>query len=226
MTILIALGTFFVVVGASWWFGLWNNILTLINFFLAALIASSFYESLARVLQDTLSTYAFLLDFIALWLLFFLSFIILRGLTEVLSPIRLKFNKWVDIIGRSIVCIWLGIAVNMFVFFSLHMAPIPPSQHDLDQQFEIDPEGTSFLGLGPGQMWMAFIQSRSRGALSASLEEPLMPVFENVPLHPDDQDINCRVFDSASRLPVKYQMLRVILSKQESLRNEELPPRR
>ena len=103
MTILIALGTFFTVVGVSWWFGLWNNVLTLINFFLAALIASSFYENLARVLQENLTTYAFLLDFISLWLLFFVSFVILRGLTELLSPIRLKFNFWVDIIGRSIV---------------------------------------------------------------------------------------------------------------------------
>ena len=225
MTILIALGTFFTVVGVSWWFGLWNNVLTLINFFLAALIASSFYENLARVLQDNLTTYAYLLDFISLWLVFFLSFVILRGLTELLSPIRLKFNFWVDIIGRSIVCIWLGIAVNFFVFFSLHMAPIPPSQHDLDQEFAMDDDGTSFLGLGPGQMWMAFIQSRSRGALSAALDEPFMGSFDDVPLHPDDQGINCRVFDSMSRMPVKYQRLRVRLSKMESLRNEEMAPR-
>ncbi len=221
MFLLIALGIFVFVVGSTWWFGLWNSILTLINFFLAALIASSFYENLALVLQDNVSTYAFVLDFVSLWLLFFLSFVILRTLTELLSPIRLKFNVWVDIIGRSIVCIWLALVLNSFVFFSLHLAPLPPSEHDLSQENVENPEGTSFLDLGPGRMWMAFIQSRSRGALSAGYNDPFLPTFYDVELHPDDHRTNCRVFDSTSRMPVNGLKRRLKLSQMPALRNSE-----
>lgn len=224
MLFLLAFGIFVCVVGATWWFGLWNNILTLINFFIAALIASSFYESFARVLQETLVTYAYILDFISLWLLFFLSFGVLRVLTGLLSPIQLKFNILVDMIGRSIVCVWLAIAMIFFTFFSLHLAPMPPSQDDLDQAAAENFQGTSFLGLGPGQMWAAFIQSRSRGALSASINEILMPPFDDAVLHPDDQGIDCRVFDSTSRLSVNGQKRRVTISKMSSLRNTEQLP--
>lgn len=224
MLFLLAFGIFVCVVGATWWFGLWNNILTLINFFIAALIASSFYESLARVLQESMVTYAYVLDFVSLWLLFFLSFGVLRVITGLLSPIQLKFNLWVDMIGRSIVCVWLAVALIFFVFFSLHLAPMPPSQADLDQAQAENFQGTAFMGLGPGQMWMAFIQSRSRGALSASIDEVLMPSFDDAVLHPDDQGLDCRVFDSTSRIPVHGQIRRVTMSKMSSLRNTEQVP--
>lgn len=220
MFFLIAFGIFVTVVGVNWWFGLWNNILTLINFFLAALIASSFYETLARALQDSVPTYAFLLDFACLWVLFFLSFGFLRALTGVMSSIQLKFNFWVDIIGRTIASVWLAIAVIFFTFFSIHLAPIPPSQDDMDNRFEFDDKGPTYLGIGPGRMWMAFIQSRSRGALSAPLDEPFVGDYEDL-LHPDDRDMNCRVFDSLSRMPHKRRDVRIELSKLETLRNPE-----
>lgn len=224
MYFLIAIGIFVCVVGSTWWFGLWNNILTLINFFLAALIASSFYENLALFLQENMKTYALVLDFVSLWLLFFLSFGILRALTELLSPIRLKFNMWVDLIGRSVVCVWLAVAMVFFVFFSIHLAPLPPSSEDLAQENLENPVGTTYLGFGPGRMWMAFIQSRSRGALSAGYNDPFLPTFYNVELHPDDHRTNRRVFDSTSRMPVNCQKRRIMLSQMSALRNSEEVP--
>lgn len=221
MTFLIALGIFVAVVGSTWWFGLWNNVLTLINFFIAAMVASSFYENVAATLQESMPTYNTMLDFISLWLVFFLTFGFLRGLTEVLSPIRLKFNFWVDIAGRSIVTIWLAISFIFFAFFSMHLAPIPPSQYDLDQQAQAaSPDGTKFLAFGPGRQWMAFIQSRSRGALAAGLEEPFLPEY-TLDVHPDDSEINCRVFDPFSRLPVERQRIRVEISEMETLQLPE-----
>lgn len=85
MLILIAIVMFILVVASTWWFGLWSNLVTLINLFLSALLASSIYQPIANELANLNATYRPLYDFIAVWLVFVVSFMILRGITDFLS---------------------------------------------------------------------------------------------------------------------------------------------
>jgi hypothetical protein len=69
--------------------------------------------------------------------------------------------------------------------------------------FQQTPTSGNFLGMAPGKQWLAFMQSRSRGALSRgeddqSLRSPL----------PQDKDVNARVFDPESRFILKYHQRR------------------
>ena len=57
------------------------------------------------------------------------------------------------------------------------------------------------LGIGPDRFWLAFIQSRSRGALSSSKAENMFAAPAKGSNHPDDPDhpnhaeLDARVFD-------------------------------
>ena len=229
MVAFVAIFAFLVIVGTTWWFGLWNNVLNLINFFIAAMVASAYYENVAAALYSSMPTYDYILDFVSLWVTFFLTFGVLRLLTELLSPVRLKFHPAMDMTARSLVCIWLGIAFVFFTVFSMHLAPLVPTtneqaSYDAGQSLarylsEPESKGTKFFGFGPGRMWMAFIQSRSRGALSASKTEIGLPEY-NLQSHPDDADLDARVFDPYSRLPATRKRARVMLSTKYGLRVE------
>ena len=55
MLTLVLLLIFLVVLGLSWFQGLWNNLLTLINVLFAAMIAVSFYEPIATAIAQRTS---------------------------------------------------------------------------------------------------------------------------------------------------------------------------
>jgi hypothetical protein len=57
--------------------------------------------------------------------------------------------------------------------------------------------------MAPGRQWLAFMQSRSRGALSRgeSDQARLSPL-------PDDKNLNVRIFDPESRFILKYYQRR------------------
>ena len=101
MIIFIMILVFVLVVASTWWFGLWSNLITLINLFLASLAASSFYENVSVEILIRQPTYLVLVDVVSLWLVFFITFFVLRAITDVLSKVRLKFDFWTETIGRS-----------------------------------------------------------------------------------------------------------------------------
>ncbi len=210
MAWLLALGIVFFIVGSTWWFGLWSNILNLISFFIAALVASSFYENVAYTLDGLEPSYQYLTEFVALWGLFVITFVGLRMMTDMLSPVRLKFHPVLDYAGRSIVCLWLACAFISFTFFSLHLAPLPP-----DAVYQ-DP-GQRELGVGPDRLWLAFIQSRSRGALSAYQQSAIFGDYK-LNVHPDDLELNARVFDPNGNFTFEQAARRWRMSQNPNLR--------
>ncbi len=212
MIIAFVIVLFLLVVGSTWWFGLWSNFIILINFFLASLIASSFYEPFAQYLALQLSDYSALADFLALWILFLGSFIVCRALTDSLSPRRVKFDIVTEMIGRSVFSIWIACAFIAFTLFSFHMAPLHPDAF----QKEVE---SSTLGLGPDRMWLAFIQSRSRGALSSSNERNYLVKEHPKSTHPDDAELDVRVFDPNAKFIAEYHKRRSSLSKKDNFRD-------
>lgn len=204
----------FLAVGAGCWFaGMWNNLITLICVIFAGMIASTFFEPLADALEGPMGSMTYLLDFLAVWLLFIVSFGIMRLITELLSSYRVKFNEVVDLVGRSVLSIWIAWAFVCFSMFTLHMAPIEPS--GFGGGFQDTPTQNNFMGLGPDRMWLAFIQSRSMGAFAEFKDSGMLPEYTEA-LHADDQDTNSRIFDSTSDFILKYRYRRLKFSELSS----------
>ena len=208
----VLIGLFLLVIASTWWGGLWGNFITLINLFIASLIASSFYEPLARFLIEKAPDYGALMDFIAVWGLLVLSFIGCRILTEILASHKMKFDFWTEMIGRSVLSIWIACVFVAFTTFTFHMAPFHPDD------FQSDVE-TATLGIGPDRMWLAFIQSRSRGALSAAPPTVDSPRIYSPMKNPDDAELNARVFDPSATFIDYYQERRVDLSQRNNFKD-------
>jgi hypothetical protein len=202
---------FLLIVGTTWWFGMWSNFITLINFLLSSLIASSFYEPFADYLAKQLSDYSALMDFLAVWILFVGSFIVCRTVTDFLSPRRMKFDIVTEMVGRSVLSIWIACVFIAFTLFSFHMAPFHPDAFQKDVE-------TSTFGIGPDRMWLAFIQSRSRGALSASTEKNFLVKKHPGSDHPDDAELNVRVFDPNAKFIDDWHKKRQRLSSKDNFR--------
>lgn len=220
MLSLTLFGIFVVVVAATWFMGLWNNLLTLINLILAATIATGYFEAVANALDNSVDPesgqqyagqfkqYTYLLDFLALWGIFFICFGFLRLCTELLSKYKMKFNIWVELAGRSVLSIWIAWMLICFTTFTLHTAPLP--EKAFGGEFQPTPEARNFLGIGPDRLWMAFMQSRSRGALS-NWE------VRASDLHPDDQDKNYQPFDSKGDFIFRYHHRRTVFAGEEQI---------
>ena len=206
MLIFIAIMLFVLIVASTWWFGLWSNFITLINLFLASMLASSIYEPVSEMLLGMNKTYRLLYDFLAIWIVFLVTFFILRGITDVASAYRLKFDKTTELIGRSVLSIWIAGVFICFSFFTLQMAPLKPNTYAQNVP-------KSEMGSIPDRMWLAFIQSRSRGALSASKAAGIFKEYRLTP-HPDDAGEDKRVFDPyAEFLPYYAEKRQVIADR-------------
>ncbi len=212
MLIAIAIVMFILIVASTWWFGLWSNLVTLINLFLASLLASSIYQPVANELGNLNDSYRPLYDFIAVWLVFVVAFMILRGITDVISAYRLRFDNVTELVGRSVLSVWIAGVFVCFSFFTMQMAPFPPSVYSKQLMTP-----RTELGTLPDKLWLAFIQSRSRGALSASKAKGLWPEYKLRP-HPDDVGQDKRVFDPNANFLEEMQFHRMSTSARTNLR--------
>ncbi|MGY8749312.1 MAG: hypothetical protein ACKVHR_14800 [Pirellulales bacterium] len=211
MLIFIAITMFILIVASTWWFGLWSNLVTLINLFLATMIASTSFEPVSRWLLNLNSSYRLLYDFIAVWLVFLLAFVVLRGITDILSGYRLKFDPITELVGRSVLSIWIAGVFVCFAFFTLQMAPLKPSLYA-----ENVPK--SEMGTIPDRLWLSFIQSRSRGALAASKERSFLFAGYELADHPDDIEVDARVFDPNANFLLYYSSKRRTIAERTVLR--------
>jgi len=118
---------FALIIASTWWFGLWTNLVTLINVLIASMLASSLYQPMAGALAGINDTYRALYEFIGVWLVFCLAFFVLRAATDTLSRINLKFDPLTELIGRSVISAWTAGVFVCFTFFTMQMAPLAPS---------------------------------------------------------------------------------------------------
>lgn len=208
LTLLLCL--IFVIVAAARWFqGLWSNAIALINVLLAMMLAFNYFEPVADLLDRVGHSYTYLWDFLALWGVFVLSFIPLRLLTDMLSRRRVAFDFWVEMVGRSLLSLWIAWLLISFICASLHTAPLGP--HPLG--FQRSPTAGCWLGLAPDRYWLGFLQSRSRGALSQSESDP-----GKLSRQEQDRDAKVRIFDPESKFVLKYYHRRLEFAGQPGYR--------
>lgn len=209
MLTLVLLVIFLIVAAAMWFQGLWNSVLTLINLFLAVMVAFNYFEPLADMIDSQDRSYTYLVDFLVLWGLFALSFGLLRLMTDLLSRHRVVFDFWTETVGRGVLAIWIAWLFVGFVCVTLHTAPL--SAHPLG--FQPTPTAGNFLGMAPGRQWLGFIQSRSLGAFSRGESDP-----QNLSPRSEDEERNVRVFDPESRFILKYHQRRENFEDEPSYR--------
>jgi hypothetical protein len=174
--------------------GMWSNAIRLVNVVTAALLAVNFFEPLARWLEDMAPSFTYLVDFIALWLLFAIFTIILRVLTDQVSKVQVRFLRIVDQIGASVFALWVGWIMVCFTMMTLHTAPL--SRNFLFAGFQ--PEQRMFLGFAPDRQWLGFTQKESRGAFARSAT-------------PEEWDQEKYVFDPRADFMPKYAARRAAL---------------
>jgi hypothetical protein len=144
--------------------GLWSNALTLFSVIFAALLATSYWEPLADWLEHQWRESKYLCDFAAIWLIFALSFSLLRAVTDAISKVKVRFKRPVDVAGAIFFACWVGWIMVCFTSMTLHTAPL--AQNFLSA-FP-NPQQKMFFGLAPDRMWLGFAQKASNDALSCS----------------------------------------------------------
>src|SRR5437762_1136576 len=161
MTFLLLLAILAITAAAIWFQGVWNAAVTLVNLILAMVIATTFYEPICTQIEkisNDVKTYTYLLDFIVLWLLFAISFGILRAITDSLSMKAVEFDFPVEVAGRLILAIVCGWIMVCFVAFSLQMAPL--NSVNLLGAWRT-PSSKTFGPVSPDRLWLGFMHSRT-----------------------------------------------------------------
>ena len=168
---LLMLVILFAAVATLYTEGMWSNAIRLINVVTAALLATNYFEPLARWLDDMWPAYTYTWDFLALWTLFVALTLILRVATDQVSRVNVRFLKVADQIGSWVLAFWIGWVLVCFTMMTLHTAPL--SRNFLFGGFKTGDQERMLLGFAPDRQWLGFMQKESLGALcrSATPEE-------------------------------------------------------
>ncbi len=152
--------------------GLWGNALRLINVVTAALLATNFYEPLANWIEgasDMMATFKYLTDFVCLWLLFGIAMGVLRGLTDYVSKVKVRFHTIVERVGSGILSCCVAAVMVSFVTMTMHTAPL--GDEFMFGGFQSDK--AMMMGLAPDRKWLGFSSMVSGGSFSRSPVKPL-----------------------------------------------------
>lgn len=168
----------FVVAAMLWNEGLWGNAITLVNLILAGLIATNYFEPLAAILDGQMASFTYFWDFLSFWLIFAITFGLMRAVTDKLSKTKVKFKGYVEHPGRVIFALLCGYTFMCIACMSIHLAPLPEhpfggafhqAQKVEGPVFLVDKElPNHFLGFAPDRQWLQLTQwlSGEWGALS------------------------------------------------------------
>jgi uncharacterized membrane protein required for colicin V production len=158
---------FIAVVASLYTEGMWGNAIRLIDVVTSALVATNYFEPLANWIEGmgaTFKSYSYALDFLSLWVLFAVSMIVLRGITDSVCKVKVRFLKIAEQIGSvAFACLVAGVMVS-FATFTMHTAPL--SKNFLFGGFQS--QSRMMLGLMPDRAWENFARAVSRGSFSRS----------------------------------------------------------
>lgn len=183
----------FIVVAMMWTEGLWSNAITFVNTIFSACIALNYFEPLADFFDDKAPSYTYICDSLSIWLIFFVAHNILRVFSDMISKHKVRFKMPVELIGRTVFALATAWVVVCLFHVSLHTAPL--ARTAVKGGFQAQPQSGNFLGLSPGRKMLAFMQSRSRGALSRGDDSAKSRYSE---------DEDRRVFDPDSEFVLIY----------------------
>ena len=160
----------FIAVALMWPEGFWGNTITFVNTIFAVMISLNFYEPVADLLEKYVASYTYMLDFVAQWLTFVISFAVFRALTDQTSRHAVRFKLPVEQAGRVVFTLLTAWVLACFVTTTMHTAPL--SRSPFRGSFEQEPLSNNFFGTAPDRMLLGFMRYRSKGALSRTDVRP------------------------------------------------------
>jgi hypothetical protein len=186
--------------------GIWGNFLNLVNVTTAALLATNYFEPLAKLAEGYMGSFTFFLDFLSLWALFSLFSIVFRLLTDRISRTKVRFLKVADQIGSPVMAALVGVVMVNFTAMTLHTAPL--AKNFLDGGFQ--PEERMLMGTAPDRQWLGFVQILSRNAYCRNLSsaEKQNGAYG---AETDPEEQNLAVFDRGGEFILKYTARRTLL---------------
>jgi hypothetical protein len=123
----ILAATFFATFAMMVQLGLWTNVITTINIVLSGLVAFGTYQALGKLLISKFAQagqYTFLIDFLCLWMIYIIAFVVLqRILANNLSRTRMRFKHPIDTVGGPLVGLVAAFFTMGIVGASLQAAP-------------------------------------------------------------------------------------------------------
>ena len=169
-----------VLLGVAWAVsseGLFGAALMLINVTVAGLVAMNFWQPLSSWLQGLVPRIAIWLEVVSLCVLFTVTLLALRFVTEMLSPLQVRFPKALGHF-RWLFGLWTGWVVVGFLMVAMQTTPLPRSF------FGYQPEREHFLGMGfvpaPERVWLGFFQRSTEQIFDreGSADDPTQHVFD------------------------------------------------
>ena len=136
-----------------WFQGLWSAAITLVNMLLAMIVATSFFEPVCTAIEgiSAARTYTYLLDFIVLWVLFAITFGILRTFTDDRGNRRRHQEMRLAKLGppRDLILRWTGskrLGAGVAVFCGTASVPeSPPAGPKVEIELEDPVLGRTLL---------------------------------------------------------------------------------
>lgn len=182
--------------------GMWGNAIRLVNVVFAALLATNFWEPLARWAESKAPTFTYFWDFLCLWALFGLFMVLFRLPTQFLSRVKVRFLKIADRIGSAFFALWVGWVMVCFTMFTLHTAPL--SEYFMFGAFQAG-KANMPLGLAPDLQWAGFVQKMSLGPFSRGLGDDELARYGTTD---DPGESHTAVFDRNGDFVPKYSARR------------------
>jgi hypothetical protein len=138
--------------------GLWSNAITLVNIVVSGLVAYGFYSPLVIYLDEqTGGSNTYFLDFVVIWVLFIVTMVISRSLTNAASRTRMRFKHPIDPVSGPLVGLVAAWLMAAFVMATLHTSPMPRDAFGggLVTAAEVDSKSAI---TGPDAGWLRFVQ--------------------------------------------------------------------
>jgi hypothetical protein len=208
MSILLPLGLviiFAACMGFLYAEGIWGNFIHLVNVVTAGLLATNYFEPLAKLGESYMGSFTFFLDFLCLWGLFGLFIIIFRLLTDRISRTKVRFLKLAEQIGSPVMAAMVGVVMVCFTAMTLHTAPL--AKNFMDGGFQ--PGEPMLMGTDPDRQWLGFVQGVSRGVYCRGLSSAETPPPAVDGADPNEQKL--AVFDRRAEFIPKYAARRTLL---------------
>ena len=159
LTVLVILAIITAVVGSQ---GLWHGLITFFNVLIAALVATNYFEPISEWLDYWGPSFTYLIDFLVLWALFAGVLMLLRTFTDMISRVKVRFIKPVDMAGGYLMSFWTAWVFICFGMMTLHTTALP--RNFLSGAFQPTPQ-SKMLGIGPDRLWLAFVHKLSSESL-------------------------------------------------------------
>ena len=162
--------------------GLFTAVTMLVNVLVAGLIAFNFWEPVAGYLgSGSLKPYA---DILCLVLLFCVSLIGLRTITNNLNETQVEFPPVPQQIGGGIVGLLTGYLLSGFLICALET--LPWGQHFLDFEPRTAKESGLRAVMPPDRVWLAMMHRTSTHSLSRGRGAGPVPPGEDPDVHSFD----------------------------------------